>query len=87
MNNILSNIKQFKESFIIAVGDRSPFAKQALMLIDSAISEINRIINFHPQAIKLIEKHRQNEKLNGTWTEEDEAIFTSFVTMGENENF
>ena len=34
----LRDLAKFRESFVVAVGDKSPFAKQALKLADDAIA-------------------------------------------------
>ena len=36
-------LQEFREAFIIAVGDKSPFAKQALLRADTAIAAIPMI--------------------------------------------
>lgn len=38
----MSDLKTFRESFVIAVGDKSPFAKQSLKVFDNAIEELEK---------------------------------------------
>lgn len=39
MEELLNAIKEFRQAFVIAVGDHSPFAKTALDKIDAAVQE------------------------------------------------
>ncbi len=36
--DLLKAIEEFKQAFVIAVGDKSPFAKTALKKLDDAVS-------------------------------------------------
>uniref|UniRef100_A0A6M3JSN7 Uncharacterized protein n=1 Tax=viral metagenome TaxID=1070528 RepID=A0A6M3JSN7_9ZZZZ len=40
MNEFIKSVKEFREAFVIAVGDQSPFAKIALNKLDKAVEQI-----------------------------------------------
>lgn len=42
MDELLEAVKEFRQAFVIAVGDRSPFAKVALSRIDAAIESVTQ---------------------------------------------
>lgn len=42
MENLLIAISEFRKAFVVAVGDRSPFAKEALRRIDDAVGQPDR---------------------------------------------
>jgi len=39
MNKLIDEVRKFREAFVIAVGDQSPFAKVALGRLDAALEE------------------------------------------------
>jgi len=58
MNKLIDEVRKFREAFVIAVGDQSPFAKLALGRLDAALEEADMqlpLILTEEQAEKFLE--------------------------------